>query len=144
MTAEQYLRQLKNIRKRITNKRRDAVMWRDIAENMGGSIGEADKVQKTQTQSRMADAIGKAIDYERDADMLAEKLVDLQYTIICQIDGMGNTDEGLILSELYVHGISMTQISHEWNCTYRHLERVKKRALHIFTEKYGRNFKKNL
>lgn len=138
MNADQYLGQLKGMKRIIAMKRREAQMWREVA--LGSGIGtDGDRVQASSSQDRMADAISKAVDYERAAEALTWSLIDLQHKVIVMLDNMPTTDYGILLSDYYVHDMTIKDIAAEWCFSYRHIQRMKKEALQEFSEKYSKN-----
>lgn len=141
MSGDQFLWQLRTITKKIENKKREAVLWREIAEGLGQST-EGERVQSSGSPDRMAEAISRAVDYERAAEAMTWELINLQHEVILMIDGMGNENHSLILSEYYVHGMSLQEISHEWERSIRHIKRVKREAVAEFSEKYSDRIKK--
>lgn len=141
MFVERYLGQIRTLRYQIKCKQKDAEMWRELASSMAvGSDG--DRVQKTSSQDRMADAIAKAVDCEADALALVQCLVDLQKTILWQIDHMESDVHRIFLNEYYVHDMSLADIANEWKKSFSHVKRVKSSALKAFSAKYGENFRK--
>ena len=140
MGAEQYLSQLTILKQRIATKQRDAEMWRSMAQGIGGMRGDGDKVQASSKQDMMAEAVAKAVDCEREALILTRRLIDLQQRIMVQIDKISRPDYNMLLSEHYVHGLSLLQLSEEWNRSYRHVKRIKAEALQEFKIYFGENF----
>ena len=136
MTTKEYLMRLPKLQRMIDGKRREAKLWHDIAEKMSCSA-DSDRVQTSRVQDKMADALAKAVDSERDAEAATWLLVNEQQEILRQLDGLDDTDCGLLLREHYVHGMSLGQIADEWGVSYRHVKRLKVTAEKIFSEKYG-------
>ena len=139
MNTEQYLSQLRSLKRQIACKRRDAEMWRNIAENISVDL-ESERVQTSGTQDKMADAIVKATDCEREASNLTYDMIMLQQQIMAQIDGLNDLDYSMVLSEFYVHGMSLLQIANEWGRSVRHIKRVKADAMEKFTRIFGEIF----
>ena len=115
-------------------------MWRSMAQGIGGMRGDGDKVQASSKQDMMAEAVAKAVDCEREALILTRRLIDLQQRIMVQIDKISRPDYNMLLSEHYVHGLSLLQLSEEWNRSYRHVKRIKAEALQEFKIYFGENF----
>lgn len=136
MGTEQYLSQLRDMKRRIACKRRDAQMWRSIAESLSVPI-EGDRVQSTGSGDKMAESVAKAVDCEREIDKLTFTMLKLQEEIMKRIDSMENYNHSIILSEYYVHGMSLNKISAEWGRSVRHLKRVKSEAIASFGERFG-------
>lgn len=139
MNTEQYLSQLRFLRRQIICKRRDAEMWRAVAENLGGSV-DTERVQASGASDKMADAIARAVDCERDVNELTCNMVALQREIMLQIDAVGDPDCSMVLNEYYIHGMSLSQISSEWGRSLRHIKRVKADAIAMFSAKFGEIF----
>ena len=136
MGTEQYLNQLRDMKRRIACKRRDAQMWRSIAESLSVPL-DGDRVQSTGSGDKMAESVAKAVDCEREIDKLTFAMLKLQEEIMKRIDSMENYNHSIILSEYYVHGMSLNKISIEWGRSVRHLKRVKSEAIASFGEKFG-------
>lgn len=111
-------------------------MWRSIAESLSVPI-EGDRVQSTGSGDKMAESVAKAVDCEREIDKLTFTMLKLQEEIMKRIDSMENYNHSIILSEYYVHGMSLNKISAEWGRSVRHLKRVKSEAIASFGEKFG-------
>lgn len=136
MDADKYLGQLRVFSRLIAMKRREAEMWRNVA--LGSASGmDADRVQASPNQDRMADAVSRAMDYEKAAEALTRQLINLQHEIVEKLDNMPTTDYGILLSDYYVHGMTVQEIAAEWNYSWRHIQRMKGDALKEFAEKYG-------
>lgn len=136
MDADKYLGQLRVFSRLIAMKRREAEMWRSVA--LGSASGmDADRVQASPNQDRMADAVSKAMDYEKAAEALTWQLINLQLEIVEKLDNMPTTDYGILLSDYYVNGMTVQEIAAEWNYSWRHIQRMKADALKEFAEKYG-------
>lgn len=136
MKADVYLGQLKTLNRRIENKQREAAMWRDIAESMG-SLPDGERVQSSGSKDKLSGAVARVVDYEREAEALTWKLINLQHKIILMVDSMDTAEHSLILSEHYVHGLSLMQIAVEWGVSFRHIKRIKSAAIAEFERKYA-------
>ena len=139
MRAEQYLSQLTILKNRIAAKQREAEMWRSMAQGIGGMRGDGDRVQASSKQDMMAESVAKAVDCEHEALILTRRLIDLQKRIMLQIDKISRPDYNMLLSEHYVHGLTLSQISDEWNRSYRQVKRIKAKALQEFKIIFGEN-----
>ena len=136
--AKEYLEQLGRIKRQIAVKQRDAEMWREIANSLG-NLNDGDRVQSSAPQDKMADAIANAVDYEKDARMLTCYLIDLQHKIITMINELEKPDHSMVLTEYYVHGLSIVDIATEWSMSCRSIKRKKADAIHEFSEKFFKN-----
>ena len=130
-----YLGQLKTIDGRIKCKLEEAERWRDIAENRSGHIGLV-KVQSSPTPDKMAEAITKAIEYERESRMLAEQLVNTKHALIKQIEDIGNDRYYLVLNMYFIRNMKYKDIQNEMDCTFNNVKKSLRDAIASFGEKY--------
>ena len=136
MRAEQYLGQIKTLKRRIDCLQRDAILWRTRAESISPKMDDGEHVQTTAIQDKMADAITKAVDCEQESLELMTRLIDVQYTIISQINQLDAPDHSIVLNEFYVHEMSIPEIADEWGKSCRSIKRVKSDALEEFSRKF--------
>lgn len=134
--AKEFLEQLGRIKRQIVVKQREAEMWREIANSLGDR-NDGDRVQSSGSQDKMADAIANAVDYENDAKMMTCFLVDLQHKIMTMINELEKPDHSMVLTEYYVHGLSIVEIATEWNMSCRSIKRKKSDAIAEFAQKFG-------
>lgn len=142
MTTKKYLSQLFNIDSRIKNKNAEAEMWREMATSIGVNSSDSDRVQKTSSKEKMADAVARAIDSEEEARKLATKLVDLKKRIISQIDAIENNLYYNILVEYYLQNMSLSEISDQENYSYQQIKRKYKDSLAEFERLHGYTYLK--
>ena len=91
----------------------------------------------------MADSLAKAIDCERESEVLVNRLVSKLRTVIWQIDQLEKRTYSILLNEYYVHDMSIPEIATEWNKSCGHIKRVKGEALEEFEKKFLSNNKKH-
>lgn len=135
MTAEEFLSRLSKIQRKIRVKQREAETWRSIATQMSQQM-DGNRVQSSSEQDKMATAVAKAVDYEREAQALTWQLLNLQFQIIAMLDKMPTDDYGILLSDHYVNGMTLMQIADEWGFSYRHIKRLKAAAVAEFSDLY--------
>ncbi len=138
MTAQAYLEQLINIDRRIKDKLRESAEWRSIAMSKSSNIDEV-KVQSSHNKAPMEDAVCKAVQYEKEAAELAEKLSDLKHTIVGQIDTMDG-EEYLYLKDYYVYGVRAGTMADKYNYTYQGMKKKLRIAVAAFAKKYGNKY----
>ena len=138
MTAQEYLRQLIDIDRRINDKMRESAEWRSIAMSKSAIINEI-KVQSSHEKAPMEDAVCNAVQYEKEAAELADKLSDLKHTIVGQIDDMEG-EVYLYLKDYYVFGIKTGTMADKYNYTYQGMKKKIKMAVAAFAKKYGNSY----
>lgn len=144
MTTVEYLNQLKNIDRRIADKRDEAEKWRVIAYGNRTVSTDRERVLKSIDPDKMGNAVIKAIEYEKEADTLAEWLIMLRHHIIEQIDGMEDISDSRyynILKGYYLRDMSFAAIGYELGFSTKQVARDYKKALVIFESLYYDEYK---
>lgn len=111
MTAKEYLRQLKNLKVKIDQRRleRDRL----IAEAMGNSSPRltVDKVQTSISGDTMGDKLADAADIQREVDWLINKLIADRHRIIGEIHTLTDARYIQILYLHYVEGKRLEDVA---------------------------------
>ena len=136
MTTKEYLYQLKNIDRRIQDKLLESMEWREIAMSNSIQISEVN-VQASPKQDVMADAVAKAVDYEREASQIAVQMTELKYTIIRQIDGIDDEVAYNMLKEHFVQQVGIGTMADKYFVSYNCMKYRIKNAIGVFEKKYG-------
>lgn len=136
MTTKEYLYQLRNIDKRIQDKLLESMEWREIAMSNSINIPEVN-VQSSPKQDVMADAVAKAVDYEREASQIAVKMTELKYNIIKQIDGINDEATYNVLKEHFVQQVGIGTMADKYLVSYNCMKYRIKNAIAVFEKKYG-------
>lgn len=134
-STKAYLSQLKMIDKRIKCKLEEAEKWRSIAENKSSHISDA-KVQTSSKPDKMAEAIIKAMEYERESRILANNLVETKHNLIRQIEGLNNEKHYLFLNMYFVQNMKYKDIQTEMDCTFNNVKKGLRDAVKTFGETY--------
>ena len=108
--AKSYLQQVEMLDAMITNKLIERKKWEEIALGITASIG-GDRVQSSGSQSRMADAVVKCVDMEREIDELIDKLINAKKKVIETIEKLHSPTEYKILHLRYIQYVSLTEIA---------------------------------
>lgn len=125
MTAEQYLKRIKQIDAIILNKIEDHKKWVEVAEGLGGaSVG--DKVQASRNLEQIPKAIGRYIDIEREIEILRQE----RQAIIKTIERLP-ADEYEVIYDLYVKGYSIKEIVYQKKKSYRWVGYKKEEGLKL-------------
>lgn len=108
MRAKDYLQQLKKLDAIIKNKMIEKEQWRDIALGITART-DGERVQSSGSQQKMANAIDKCIDIEREIDEMIDRLYDLKQEIIKTIEQL-NATEYDVLHKRYVQDMNFAEI----------------------------------
>lgn len=127
MDAKNFLQQLKKLDCMITNKIAEKAHWKAIATGTTASIG-GERVQSSGSQQKMADAVGRYVDIEREIDEQIDKLIDTKQDIISVIEQL-NTTEYDLLHKVYVQYMSLFEVADKYGNTYSWATTVHGRAL---------------
>lgn len=141
MEVREYLWQLKNIDKRISDKMEEAQRWRDIAENVTSKLNK-DKVQTSPKPDKMADAITNAIQYEKESQELARKLAEFKNKVSLMIDDIDDIRYYELLKKFFIFDMKYADIQSALDRSYRHVRRELDKAIEFFGNKYGDEIEK--
>ena len=128
MDAKNYLRQVENIDLRIQNKLIEQQQWRDIALGITASVG-GERVQSSKSQQKMADAIEKCVDMEKEIDALIDRLVETKRDVIATIEKLDNPTEYDVLHKRYIQFLSLQDIADMYKRDYTTITTTHGRAL---------------
>ena len=137
MDAKEFLNQLKKLDKMIENKIIEKEQWKSIALGITSSsktiiikgVEHAmDKVQASGEQQKMADAVVRYIDIERENDQYIDKLIEARKDVICVIE-MLPVAEYDILHKVYVQGFTLDEYAAKFNNSYIWATTIHGRAL---------------
>jgi DNA-directed RNA polymerase specialized sigma24 family protein len=126
--AKNYLRQVENIDLRIQNKLIEQQQWRDIALGITASVG-GERVQSSSSQQKMADAIEKCVDMEREIDTLIDRLIETKRDVIATIEKLDNPTEYDVLHKRYIQFLSLQDIADMYKRDYTTITTTHGRAL---------------
>ncbi len=103
MDIESYLNQISMIDDKIVNKKYERDKWYGKAQ--GGGSGTGERVQSSSDQQRMANAVAKYTDIDREI----EELMQMQKRFINYIEHLPRTYY-LIMHDIYVKGMTLTEV----------------------------------
>ena len=127
MTAKEYLKQIDKLDALIKNKLIEAQQWKDIAYGITAQMG-GERVQSSGDQQKMASAIDKYVDIEREIDEHIDRLVDLRNEVISTIEKL-EKDEYELLHLVYVQHVSLKDAADQMNYSYSWVTWVHGKAL---------------
>jgi hypothetical protein len=126
--AQLYLEQPERLDIQIRNKLAEQQQWRDLALGITANM-EGERVQSSGTQSKMANAVVKCVDMEREIDSLIDKLVDIKKDVISTIEQIGSASEYELLHLRYIQRVPLKDIAIRWNTEYTNVTSCHGRAL---------------
>jgi len=127
MEAKKFLKQLEKLDRMIENKLAEKQQWKAIATGTTASIG-GERVQSSGSQQKMADAVSRYVDIEREIDEQIDKLIDTKQDVISVIEQL-NTIEYDLLHKVYVQYIKLYEVPDIFGKTYSWATTVHGRAL---------------
>ncbi len=127
MEAKKFLNQLKKLDKLIENKLIEKNQWKTISTGTTANMcGE--RVQTSGSKSKMADAVVKYVDLEREINERIDALVDERKNVISVIEQL-NTVEYDLLHKMYVQYYTLYEIASMYKKTYSWATSIHGRAL---------------
>lgn len=127
MRAREYLRQIDKYNKLIENKMFEREEWRSMALSITGKT-EGDRVQSSGNQQKMASAVERLIDLEREIDEAIDRLADAKKEIISTIETL-TAKKYDILHKVYIQGMELQDIAIARGRSYSSIKNLHKEAL---------------
>lgn len=127
MTAKEYLLQVKKLDMMISNKLQEVEHWKCIATSTTTS-GDGERVQASGSQQKMADAVARYMDIERDINAAIDELVDRRQEIIDTIEKLP-TIEYDILHKVYIQGQDFNVVADGYGKSYSWVATIHGRGL---------------
>lgn len=125
--AKKYLKQLKRLDTMIANKIIEKEQWKAISMSTTAQMG-GERVQASGSQQKMADAVCKHIDIEKEVDACIDRLIDTKKDVISVIEQL-NTTEYDLLHKVYVQYITLEDVANMYGKSYTWVTTVHGRAL---------------
>ena len=127
--AQVYLEEVELLDARIKNKLIEQVQWKEIALSISANM-EGERVKSsTTTKSKMADAVAKCVDMEREIDSLIENLIDLKKDVIATIEQLDSATEYKLLHLRYIQFVPLKDIADMWGWEYTNVTTTHGRAI---------------
>lgn len=127
MNAKEFLRQIKKLDRLIENKLIEIQRWKDIANNTTANLS-GERVQSSGNPQKIADAICRYIDLEREINQDIDKLVDAKKDVIGVIEQL-NATEYDIIHKIYVQHLTLEDVADAYDRTYSWATTIHGRAL---------------
>ena len=127
MKAKCFLRQIEKLDSMIKNKVVEQDQWRSIAMGTTAPMG-GERVQSSGNKQKMADAVERFVEIERDINRSIDILVDTKNDVISVIEQL-KTIEYDILHKLYVQYMSLYDVADIYDKSYSWVTTIHGRAL---------------
>ena len=127
MNAKEFLRQIKKLDRLIENKLIEIQRWKDIANNTTATLS-GERVQSSGNPQKIADAIGRYIDLEREINQDIDELVEAKKDVISVIEQL-NATEYDIIHKIYVQYLTLEDVADAYDRTYSWATTIHGRAL---------------
>lgn len=127
MKAREFLRQVYKLDCMVANKLAEKRQWQEIAAGASPQI-TGERVQSSGKAQRMADAIGRYIDIEREIDECIDRLVDAKREVLGVIEQL-NATEYDVLHKMYVQFLTLDEVAARNGKSYSWVTTMHGRAL---------------
>lgn len=127
MKAKEYLMQVSKIDSMINNKIQEIRQWMDIATSATVS-SNGERVQSSGKQQKMADAVGRYVDIQKEINADIDLLVDTKQAVIKTIEQLPEAEYDL-LHMVYIQGFELNAAADMKNKTYTWATTTHGRAL---------------
>ena len=138
MNAKDFLNQLKRMEDSIKDKLEEVAQLKSIALTVvavsnnviiEGEKHNADRVQSSGSQQKMADAVCKYVDLEKEIDDEVDRMVDKRDEVLSVINMLDKPVQCAVLRKKYVQFKSFKRIAEEMNYTYQYIIEQHNKAL---------------
>lgn len=136
MTTKQYLSRFQRINQEIDGNLAEIFRLKTMA--MSITVAQKDvNVQSSGESDRMASAVAKIVDLEREIDEKIDGMKVSREKMISQIAQIDNDMEYTVLYQHYIQNLTFEKIAENSNYSIRHIFRVHGNALQSFEQKFG-------
>lgn len=136
MTTKQYLSRFHRINQEIDGNLAEIFRLKTMA--MSITVAQKDvNVQSSGESDRMASAVAKIVDLEREIDEKIDGMKVSREKMISQIAQIDNDMEYTVLYQHYIQNLTFEKIAENSNYSIRHIFRVHGNALQSFEQKFG-------
>lgn len=127
MEAKKYLQQVSKLNKLIENKMIERAQWKSIATSTG-TFSEGERVQSSGSQQKMADAVCRCVDIEKELDACIDRYIDTKNEVIRMIEQLPATEYD-VLHKIYIQEKSLADVAAIYDRAYSWTTTVHGRAL---------------
>lgn len=123
----EYLKQYKNLDRRINRKLEEKERWQSKAEKVTSTITDVPRGKDEENQRELA--IVEMMDCEKEAVTMIDSFIDLGREIQSTIDMIDNDDFRILLEYRYIDGHKWEKIAVEMNYDYRYIFELHGKAI---------------
>lgn len=134
--ARRFLNRLQKLDRMIINKQIELEQWRSIATGTAPQTS-TDRVQSSGSQQKVADAVCRYVDIEREITEYIDRLVDARREVIAVIEQL-DVDEYDLLHKMYVQYITLSEAAEQMGKSYTWATSTHGRALKNVRDIIGR------
>lgn len=127
MRAKEYLLQIRKLDTLITNKQAEVDHWKAVACGTG-AWSDGERVQSSGNKQKMASAVEKYIDVQREITADIDRFIDLKQEVIRTIEVLPAAEYDL-LHKVYVQGRTLDEVADCNDKSRRWADSVHGRAL---------------
>ena len=124
--AKKFLRQIEDLDCKITNKLAEIEQWKSIA--LGTTVQLSERVQSSGSKEKMANAIDRYVDIEKEINKYIDELVDKRKEVIGVIEQL-KTRHYDILHKMYIQKLNYYQLTDIYDKSYSNVTSLHGRAL---------------
>lgn len=125
--ARAYLRQLEKLDKLIENKINEREYWKALAMNTTAN-SEGERVKSSSNPQKMADAVCRYVDLEKEIDAAVDVLIDRRREVVACIEQLP-AEEYDLLYNVYVQHVPMKEYAYNCGKSYSWALYVHKKGL---------------
>ena len=127
MDAKKYLQQVSKLNKLIENKMIEKEQWKAIAISTG-TFSDGERVQSSGSQQKMADAVCKCVDIERELDDCIDRYIDTKNEVIHTIEQLPAVEYD-VLHKIYIQEKTLADVAAICDRAYSWATTIHGRAL---------------
>lgn len=127
MDAKKYLQQVSKLNKLIENKMIELAQWKSMATSTG-TFSDGERVQSSGNQQKMAEAVGRYIDIERELDACIDRYIDKKNEVILMIEQLPPVEYD-VLHKIYIQDKQLAEVAAIYDRAYSWATTVHGRAL---------------
>lgn len=127
MKAKAYLNQVQKLNKMIQNKIIEKDQWQQMAASIGASP-DGEKVQASGKPQKMADAVCRYIELEKQIDNDIDRLIAIKKDVIATIECL-NAYEYDVLHIVYIQGKTLHDVADYYGRSYSWILSIHRAAL---------------
>ncbi len=126
--AKEFLEQVEKLDAIIENKLIEKQQWKDRALGITAQM-DGERVQSSGAKDKMASAVERCVDVEREIDSLVDKLVDTKKEVTQTIESLHSPTEYKLLHLRYIQYVPLKDIADLWGMDYTNITTIHGRAL---------------